>query len=385
MKFTDSEINKAIIEHGGIRAAARALGIDHRSLQRRIRRIEARDKGFSGNVFPVVPTGHHLKGVSSLQKVHDPETGETVMQWVKTAKDAENVETNLRTALEALKSEIPRFVPATHCTTTLGTDDRLASLYVITDYHLGMYSWAEETGADWDMVIAENLLVDWFALAIKSSPDSELGILAQLGDFLHYDSLDAVTPAHRNLLDADTRAQKMIRVGLRVLRRVVEMMLVKHDKVIVLMAEGNHDPISSVWLREAFKIFYEDEPRVTVEVRPDPYYAVQWGKTGLLFHHGHLKKPEQVDKVFARKFREIYGSCEHVYGHMGHMHHQKVLESSLMVIEQHPTLAAADAYASRGGWLSSRRASVIVYDTEFGEVSRMGFTPDMVKARGQGQ
>jgi hypothetical protein len=377
-KHTDEEINAAIVQAGGIRPAAKLLGVDHRSLQRRVRRMEARDKGFVGNVFPVIPAGHHLKGVSSLQKVHDPETGETVMQWVKSAKDAENVELNLRTALDALKSEIPR-AELTYGDPNLNYA-RLASLYVLTDYHLGMYAWKEETGDDWDMNIAEDLLVNWFKLAIESGPNSHTGILAQLGDFLHYDTLEAVTPTAKNTLDADTRAQKMIRVGLRVLRRVVNMLLIKHDHVVVLMAEGNHDIISSVWLREAFKIFYENEPRVTVEVSPDPYYAVQWGKTALFFHHGHLKKPEQVDRVFARKFREMYGACEHVYGHLGHMHHQKVIESSLMLLEQHPTMTAADAYASRHGYLSSRRASVIVYDKEHGEVSRLSFNPEMVNA-----
>lgn len=377
-KHTDEEITYALGQAGSKTAAAKMLGVDLRNFTRRLDRMAARDKGFTGNVFPVVPAGHKLKGVSSLQKVHDPETGETVMQWVKTAEDAENSASILRTALDALKSEIPRAFPSFD-RGKIG-NERLASLYVLTDYHLGMYSWPEETGEAWDIKIAEDLLVNWFRLAIESGPNSHTGILAQLGDFLHYDTLEAVTPTAKNQLDADSRAQLMIRVALRVLRRVIDMLLVKHDKVIVLMAEGNHDIISSVWLREAFKIFYENEPRVTVDIRPDPYYAVQWGKTALFFHHGHMKKPEMVDKVFASKFREIFGSSEHCYGHMGHMHHLKAIESALMDIEQHPTMTASDAFASRHGYLSKRRASVITYDKEFGEVSRQGFSPKMVQA-----
>jgi hypothetical protein len=254
-------------------------------------------------------------------------------------------------------------------------------LYVLTDFHLGMLSWGEESGADWDLKIAETLATRWFEYAIKAAPRASQGILAQLGDFLHYDSMESLTPKSRHILDADSRPQKMVRVGIRLLRRVIEMMLTRHDSVHVLMAEGNHDPMASIWLREAFKVLYENEPRVTIETRPDPYYAFVWGSTLLLFHHGHLRKPTTVDAVFARKFREEYGQAKKVYAHMGHMHHLKAIESSLMEIEQHPTLAAQDAYASRGGWLAERVAKAMTYHKEFGEVGRIGITPDMVRAQ----
>ncbi|CBY88559.1 hypothetical protein [Pantoea phage LIMEzero] len=49
-----------------------------------------------------------------------------------------------------------------------------------------------------------------------------------------------------------------------------------------------------------------------------------------------------------------------------------------MIVEQHQTLAAKDAYASRGGWLSKRSASVITYHCEHGEVARLTISPDML-------
>ena len=30
-----------------------------------------------------------------------------------------------------------------------------------------------------------------------------------------------------------------------------------------------------------------------------PYYAIEWGKTLLGFHHGHLRKNEQLPALFA--------------------------------------------------------------------------------------
>lgn len=379
IKVTDEQIREALAEtNGNITHTAEKLDVTRTGLQRRIKRM--RGRGFevpqvAPTVFPIVPAGQILKGVSSLQKVQ-LENGETVMQWVKTMRDPSTDEANA--ALEALRSELPKYEPVDAQPRL--SNASLCSVVTITDFHMGMYSWAEETGDDWDMNIAEELLVKWFEMALASCPDSAMGVLAQLGDFLHYDSLEAVTPTSRNQLDADSRAQKMIRVALRVLRRVINMMLDKFPIVTVLMAEGNHDIVSSAWLREAFKMIYENEKRVTIITSPDPYYAVQWGRTGLFWHHGHLKKMEQLDRVFARKFREIYGSCTHCYGHAGHLHHERKLETPLMHVEQHPTLASSDAHASRHGYMSDRSAKVITYHKEYGEVGTVQINPEMVKA-----
>lgn len=378
-RFTDDDIKNALRVTGGNKtAAAKVLDVGLRNFKRRVKRMEAAGVELPSSVFPIVPDGHKLRGVSTLSKVVDPTTGEPVLQWVKTAADAQKREEQLRVALEALKSEVPRAKAVKGKSKLLPAS--LLNLYVLTDYHIGMYAWAEEAGDDWDGQIAEDLVTQWFNLAVEQAPDAQVAYLAQLGDFLHYDSLDAITPTSRHILDADTRAQHMVRLGLRVLRRAIEKLLQSHDKVVVLMAEGNHDLMASAWLREAFAMFYDKEPRVEVVTNPDPYYAMQWGKTGLFFHHGHLKKPEQIDRVFARKFREIYGAVEYAYGHMGHMHNKLVIESALMRIEQHATLAAADAYASRHGYMSDRNACVITYDKKFGEVARTVVSPSLVKA-----
>ena len=50
-----------------------------------------------------------------------------------------------------------------------------------------------------------------------------------------------------------------------------------------------------------------------------------------------------------------------------------------MTVEQHRTLAARDAYSARGGYLSGRDAKVITYHREYGEVSRLTISSDMVR------
>jgi hypothetical protein len=370
-KVSDEELVAALRLHKTYRGAAKALGVNQRTVWQRKDRLALLGWSPQHDMTKTVPDGFTVKGVSSYYDRDGQLTG----QWVKSNQDAEQVRRMLEAVAEAMAEQVPR---ARATVAPRATQAELLNLYVITDYHLGMLSWPEETGDEWDTNIAERMLVDWFGAAIAASPQAGRAVFAQLGDFLHWDGLDAVTPQSKNLLDADTRFQKLVRVAIRVIRQVIGMLLAKHDAVHILMAEGNHDPASSIWLRELFKALYENEPRITVDLSPDPYYCVEHGLTSLFFHHGHKRKPTNVSDVFAAKFRDVFGRTKHSYAHMGHLHHVDVKENPLMIVEQHRTLAGSDAYASRGGWLSGRDAQVITYHTRFGEVGRSRINSQML-------
>ena len=137
--------------------------------------------------------------------------------------------------------------------------ERSRTVYTITDYHIGAYSFKDETGEEWDLKIAENTLYEGISDMMAGSPDSEQAIFCQMGDFLHWDGLDAVTPMHGHILEGDTRKDKLIEVAIRVIRRVVKMLLKTHNHVHLLMAEGNHDLDGSAWLRQLFAALYDNE------------------------------------------------------------------------------------------------------------------------------
>jgi len=373
-----SEMLQAWIECPSNLQAAKKANTDPGTLQRAIRACKNRaaKSERTEHIGQAQPDGYAIKGTSSLVDYRENPEGDTILQWVKTDRDAERQLELMRETVAAMCDDIPR-LPAIKSPKM--TNSNLLNLYVITDYHFGMLSWAEETGEDWDVSIAENLLIKWFEAAIASSPDSETGVLCNLGDMVHFDGMDAITPTGHNLLDSDTRFSKIVRIVIRCLRRVVDMLLYKHKKLIIIMAEGNHDMASSVWLREMFAAMYERDKRISIDTSPDPYYCIEHGQTSLFFHHGHKKKPASVDDVFVAKFREVFGRTKYSYAHMGHMHHVWQKETNLMIVEQHRTLAAKDAYASRGGWLSGREASCITYHKDYGQTGRVTITPDMVK------
>lgn len=370
------EFIDAVNSCGGFRKAARSLGITHATIQESIKRLEkvAASRGFSPrhDMTKAVPDGYVVKGVSTYYG----EDGKPKGQWVKSSLDQAKAKEFLDSAALAITEDISRVQPAQF---TRHANENLLNCYIITDYHMGMLSWHEETGADWDLRIAEEMLVKWFQQAIAQSPDAKHAVFAQLSDFLHSDGIYALTPESKHVLDVDTRFAKMVRSVIRVLRQVITMLLEKHETLHIIMADANHDPVSQIWLREWFSVMYENEPRVTVDKSPSPYNAYEFGNTALFFHHGHKRTVTNVSEVFVAQFREIFGRTKYAYAHTGHLHHTHVKENPMMIVEQHRTLAAPDAYAARGGWLSGRDAKVITYDKRYGEVSRVIVNSDMLK------
>ncbi|MBO9108875.1 oxidoreductase [Agrobacterium sp. S2/73] len=387
-------------EHGTLVKAAAALGIGKSALAESIKR--AAEAGLLGTepVLPgfrisrisntpsgtfiqqapergerfELPAGHVVKGVSALVDAN----GRVIQQWQKTAVEAEGQLAAFQAMVDGLKEDLPRItiMPAPQ-----HVEEDLLNQFVVTDSHFGMLAHREETGADYDLRLAEQLLLDWFAAAVAGAPQAHTAVLAQLGDLLHHDALESVTPAHKHVLDADSRLHKVVRVVIRTLRRVVDMLLQKHKHVHVVMASGNHDPASSVWVRELLATIYENEPRVTVDTSPMLYYAYKWGDTALFYHHGHKRGVAQVDATLAGMFREMFGASKYAFAHVGHLHSDEGRKSALMYVERHETLAAPDAYAAGGGWLSGRSAKVITYSRRYGEVARATLRPEMVAGR----
>lgn len=356
---------------------AKKTGIGRRSIDKTVKRVQklAARQGWSPNhdMRHIVPDGYIVKGTSTLYG----DDGNLKIQWVKSDIDRERQIEIMREVISAMAEDIPKEKPSQ--LKSINHNPDLLNCFVVTDFHMGALSWSDETGADWDIDIAEDTLVEWFRLAIEMSPNAETALFAQISDLLHWDGFDAVTPASKHLLDADTRFPKLVRVAIRVIRRVIRMLLEKHKYLHIIMADANHDPVSQVWLREWINVLYEDEPRVTVDTSPSPYNVYEFGKVAIFTHHGHKRKPANVSEVFAGKFREVFGRTLFAYAHMGHMHHVDVKENNLMIVEQHRTLAAPDAYAARGGYLAGRDAKVISYHKNYGEVSRATVSYDMVK------
>jgi len=375
------EILEAIEQHGTQRRAAEALGLNKRNVERAVERVKlvAARRGWSPDhdmVKPAAP-GFAVRGTSTLY-TNGEEGTKIAAQWVKTTQDAQAQAEAIKATVEAWCEEAKGIIkpvkPPKH------TTDALLTAYPMGDPHFGMYAWAKEVGADFDLDIAERDLCAAVDYLVSQSPPSKRGVLVNLGDFFHYDSMESVTPNHGHILDADTRPQRMVQIGIRAIRRCIHRMLEKHEVVEVINAPGNHDPMLGGVMSTMLANIYENEPRIVVHDNPGWRFYVEHGKCLLGVTHGDKTKDGQLPGIMATEKPEAWGRTRHRYYWRGHHHHDVVEEFNGCKVEQFRTLAAGDAYAVGHGYLSGRDMKGIVMHKDYGEIARFTCGIDLLRA-----
>lgn len=361
--YTDDEIITALESHPSAAAAARALGLNERTLRRRRERLALKGYSPDHDMTHAVPDGFNVKGVSTLYR----DDGTVAAQWVKSSADAERRDALMREAVEAMAADLPRVKPR-KATGKWRRD--LLTVYPIGDPHLGMLSWPDETGQNWNLEVARQVHCDAMASLVESAPETETAVMVNLGDALHFDSLEAKTPRGGNLLDADGRYAKIVDVAIATMRQCVESALSKHKRVHVICVPGNHDETGGLWLARLLAIAYEREPRVTVDTTPGVFAYFRWNQVLLGIHHGHTCKTDKLPGVMASDRAKDWGEASHRVWLTGHVHHESRKEYAGVTVETFGTLAARDAYAYTGGWRSERGMQALVYHAEHGEVAR---------------
>ena len=366
---------EAYIKHGSSHKAADALGCHHTNVLRCVATAKknAIKRGYApeNDMTHPVAEGFAVKGVSTYYD----EDGKIKGQWVKSHEDKH---ARIDALIDRLESFEWKPAPIIECKQDRH-EDSLCTLLTLTDFHLGMYAYAKETGDDWNTDMAAHEYLEAIQEMCDGSPNSATGILNLQGDFMHWDGLDAVTPTGKHQLDADTRFSRLIDMALDVIMASVEIMLGKFSQVKVIVCEGNHDLVGSMWIRKAIKKIYQDNPRIEVDDTDFPFYAHLHGDIMLAFHHGHKVKNQNLPALFSSepRYRKMWGQAEYTYIHTGHYHHteQMMGEGGGAIVERHPTLSGKDAYAARGGYHSWRAAHAITYHWETGEHRRVTVTP----------
>lgn len=410
------ECLKALIEHGSYRKAAKAMGKNDGSFSSAIRGVtkRARARGFApehgwnppdARTAPAntVPDGYRMKGVSDfvdadgarkaawlkseratdadahpeippnflVKKVSEftDSQGETRARW--TSYSPEEVE-RWRLMIEAVKEACePLIGAAATSQPPQYTDSKLLAVYGFGDPHVGMLSWGQETGADFDLKIAERQTTAVARRLVDSAPTAKIGLLALVGDNFHADDDRQVTPGHGHKLDVDSRAAKVFRLGCRLWRAVIDLMLLKHDHIVVAIAKGNHDPLTAFFLREWLAAIYANDPRVEIldNVREHLYYL--FGKCLIGITHGHKTKPEGLAGVMAADVPDWWAAATAMCHWLtGHIHSKTFWRFRRCSLETLNTLAPGDSYAVGAGYRSEQNAIVITLHADFGEIAR---------------
>jgi hypothetical protein len=397
MAYTIEQLRRAVnakAEHGSQRKAAAAIGVPKTTFERMMMRAAEQGLlGFkpvlpgyelkrssaqlddagnvqkewvtqhkaSGPAFSM-PLGQVLKGVSAFV---DGE-GRIRHQWIKTKSDS--VAPDL---IEAIKAEFKDYDGrAPVIRPPAATDRDLLNVLAIADPHIGMLSWGEQTGTDYDLNIARKRVLAKSVEVIHAAPRARELLIANLGDWYHANDQRNVTPKSKHQLDVDGRWFKVLRTGVRLFIDIIEVGLRRHQRVEVVNIPGNHDPEAAASLALALSCFYSRNRRVSIAFPADIFYR-QFGATLLGCAHGDKAPPSRMAMAMAVDQRKAWGATAYHWFLYGHIHKDKSDTIGDVKVESFSTIADKDSHAFGGAWRSAQSLQLITLHKKLGPHGRV--------------
>lgn len=319
----------------------------------------------SGSLNTVIPPGHFESGRSTLVR-GDPNSN-TVLTWHKTSVSREQYREALLQAVREIGGEFRGAAPAAP---QPDSDADLLAVYTMGDPHLGLLVWGREAGQDHNLELGKRDLIAAVDRLVDEAPAADTALILSLGDLVHFDS-EAGTTTAGTKQDADTRWFKVMLETVTTMRRCIDRALEKHRRVLGWLIRGNHDRHASAAIAIALAMFYESNPRVEIDLTPDPYSWLRFGKVLIGANHSdENSKPEQLATVMACDRAEDWGQTLYRYMLCGHLHHTFAKETGGVLVERFPTLAPRDAWHHGKGYRAQQSMCVDVYHREFGRRSR---------------
>jgi hypothetical protein len=351
---------EALERNGGSQTKAAAeLGISRTTLQSRI---------YSARARKLIPEGLPLSGykVKSTTTLYDGE-GDAKLTWVRTAESEpslEEISVQIRAALDGYEPPAPLGGVAAPI------DSDLVTVYPLADWHIGLLSWKKETGHNYDLKIGQAIIKGSMTRLIAGSPNSQQGVVLGLGDLMHADNYRNQTARSGNILDVDGRYPRTLLVSTQLIIYTVDLALQKHESVLLRILPGNHDDQSAIAVTLALSLFYQNNPRVTVDDDAGRFWWWSWGKCFLGATHGDQAKMRDLPLIMAARNPEAWGKSKYRHVYTGHIHKETSIDPGGVKVESFQTPVAPDSWTSGMGYCPTRSVSSITLHKDQGEIIR---------------
>lgn len=282
------------------------------------------------------------------------------------------VEVNYRQVMEDLKETAKQYSPTYPKLEFKRPENGLLFEISMPDLHFGRLTWAEESGEDYDIKIAEEMVkraVTTLLGEVTKYPIEKI-VLPFGNDYFNVNS-KANTTVNGTPQQEDTRWQKTFRKGRELAVWVIDACSSVAPTDVVIIS-GNHDEEKMFFLGDVLEAWYHGNPMVSVDNRAPKrkYYA--YGKVLLGFTHGCDLK---IDKLFGlmpvEVAKEWSGSLYREW-HIGHLHQTKATTNNIhqelgITIRTMRSLVPADAWTYNSGYIGGLRAAEgLVWDPENG-------------------
>lgn len=281
-----------------------------------------------------------------------------VKAWLKKRTVELRASSNAKDLIEEAKSFAPKYPKIKY----QKHDNGLLYELQIPDIHFGRLTWAEESGENYDIKIAKQVVNDVVDKLLNYAQHFEIDkILIPFGnDYFNVNNTQNTT-SHGTPQQEDVRFQKTFRLGRELAVGIVDRCSTIAP-VDVLVIPGNHDEERMFYLGDALESWYHANPNVMIynQAKKRKYY--RFGKVLLGFTHGAYEKQSKLPLLMAMEASQDWAKSEFREWHLGHQHNKKDVmyfanEESGVVVRVLRAVASPDAWTHDHAYVGAERAA----------------------------
>ena len=365
--MTQEELRAAIDvwrENGeSVTKAAKALSIPRNTMDSRVRKAKLAGLHVSEGVRDSVDRAGlgYVEARGGHRRVYDDDG-----KQIDTVRYTIPQEELTQGYLDRMAAAFDTIVPAAPVPKTGDTFADLCNVLPLYDVHWGMAAWGKETGdQDYDLTLARDDLMRGLDRILTTAPRADTCVLILGGDFLHADDDSAQTPASKHPLDVASKQFMAIDTGIAIIKYAVARVLEHHDKVVIRVLRGNHDPNSHRTIAFSLREWLLENPRATVDMDPRELFMFQWGRASIFGQHGDQMKPVDL----ALKLADVcpfWTAATHRYAYTGHKHSMAAARIGGLNWERLEPFAPSDVYGA--SWVNRRAMKLDTYHTARGRI-----------------
>ena len=339
-------ITRHLSDGGSVASAAAELGIPQNTLRQwwRDNKIDpAVQSGMTALGMDTAPAGGWIKS-------HTPdENGLTYSFMLPKADPVDDTAERIAERMERI-TPVPA-IPAPHHAPT-----DLLNFIPLYDVHLGQRVGSFGTAQ------AVSRLVYGFRDVIDRAPPAATIIILNGGDFSESNDNSALTPASKHPLAVDMEYTALIDIVVDVTIDLIEYALARADRVIYQALRANHDPATTIAIRQALRQRYRDNPRLEMPDGQD-VFTYAWEGNFLVGIHGDQKnsKPESLALAIAARYAAAWGNATRREMWRGHNHKEVTVNVAGMRIHQVNPICPPGRYANENLFTGESDIQCITY------------------------
>lgn len=287
-----------------------------------------------------------------------------VLAWAKTkSEDGTSYSVLLRPdqpsqeeALERIADIMGRVVPIAPIPAPQQASADLLNFVPLFDVHMGARV------GNYGTAKAVKRLKAGFFDVIDRAPRADTIVIVNGGDFTEANDDTALTPTNRHPLAVDTDWSDITDVAVDVTIDLIEYAMRHANRVVYQALKANHDPATSVAIRQGLRQRYRDNPRFEM---PDGHdvFTYEWKGNLLAAIHGHQKvsKPETLTLAIAARHAEAWGKAKRRELWRGHNHKEITVNVPGMRVHQVNPICPPGRYANENLFTGESDIQCVTY------------------------